>query len=99
MTAQLREMLEERLCAIREECGYGLEIIMENLCASDATSARGIAEIAKKYRVLFIEEATANFNPELYGVSAQSTLFPSPPASGSIQDGNFTSSCGTTLCP
>lgn len=76
LTAQLREMLEERLCAIQEECGYGLEIIMENLCASDATSARGIAEIAKKYRVLFIEEATANFNPELYRVIAQSTFIP-----------------------
>lgn len=37
---------------------------------------RGIAEIAKKYRVLFIEEATANFNPELYRVIAQSTFIP-----------------------
>ena len=53
-----------------------MEIINKNLCASDATSARGIAEIAKKYRVLFIEEATANFNPELYRVIAQSTFIP-----------------------
>nr|WP_326215818.1 mandelate racemase/muconate lactonizing enzyme family protein [uncultured Oscillibacter sp.] len=67
LTRPIIELLEARLAAIRKACGNQLEIILENLCYSDVTSAIQIDRIADRYHVLMIEEATSNFNPDLYG--------------------------------
>ncbi len=76
LTAYMRSMLESRLAAIRAACGNEIEIIMEDLCASDVTAAKGITKIAEKYDVLFVEEPTGNFNPELYRSIAEKSNVP-----------------------
>lgn len=66
----LYTLVEERLAAIREACGETLDIIAELFCLTDVTSAAGLDEIFNKYNVLFAEEATTTFNPELFRVLA-----------------------------
>lgn len=63
-------LVEERLAAIREACGEDLSIIAELFCLTDVTSAANLDGILRKYNVLFAEEATATFNPELFRVLA-----------------------------
>ena len=69
-------LLEERLAAIREECGEDLGIIAEFLCQTDVTSVGCLDDILRKYNVLFTEEATATFNPELFGTLSRTTKTP-----------------------
>lgn len=76
LTQQILELIESRLRAVRQRCGNRLEIILENLCYSDVTSALQIDKIAQKYRVLMIEEPTSNFNPDLYGQIARKCTTP-----------------------
>lgn len=76
ITAPLRELLRGRLGAIRQRCGDRLEIILENLCYSDVTSAVQIAQIAEEFGVLMIEEPTSNFNPTLYRQIAEKSAVP-----------------------
>lgn len=63
-------LVEERLEAIRSECGEELDIIVENFCQTDLTSAAGLDDIMRRYGVLFVEEPLATFKPELFGVLA-----------------------------
>ncbi len=63
-------LVEERLEAIRSECGPELGIIVENFCQTDITSAANLDEIMRKYGVLFVEEPLATFKPELFHVLA-----------------------------
>ena len=76
LTKPILDLAEGRLAAIRERCGDQLGIILENLCYTDVTSAVQIDRLAQKYGVLMIEEATSNFNPDLYGQIARKTGTP-----------------------
>lgn len=69
-------MVEDRLSAIREACGWDMGIIMENICATDVTAAIQIAKLAEKYDVLFLEEPVFNFNNELMSVVANKIQVP-----------------------
>ena len=50
------DLVESRLAAIRRECGDDLDIIVENHCRTDLTSAIQIGQLCDKYRVFFYEE-------------------------------------------
>ncbi len=63
-------LVEERLAAIRESCGEGLDIIAELFCLTDLASAACLDGILRKYRVIFAEEPITTFNPELFRVLA-----------------------------
>lgn len=76
LTHDMKAMITRRLEAIRNSVGDELEIILEDLCATDLTSAIQIAEIAKTYDCLFLEEALTNFNPEMYPVLNQKAAIP-----------------------
>lgn len=51
------KLVEDRLSAIRKECGPELEIIVENHNRTDLSSAIKIGELCDKYNVFFYEEA------------------------------------------
>lgn len=50
------KLIEDRLKAVREQCGPELDIIMENHCRTDLNSAIKIGELCDKYNVYFYEE-------------------------------------------
>jgi len=49
-------LIEERLSAIRKECGMDLDIIIENHSFPDAQGAIQIGQMAEKYRIMYFEE-------------------------------------------
>ncbi len=49
-------MIEDRLAAIREKCGWDLDIIIENHSFLDAQGAVQVGQMAEKYRILYFEE-------------------------------------------
>lgn len=49
-------MIEDRLKAIREKCGWDLDIIIENHSFLDAQGAVQVGQMAEKYRILYFEE-------------------------------------------
>lgn len=49
-------MIDERLAAIRKECGPDLDIIIENHSFLDAQGAVQIGQMAEKYRIMYFEE-------------------------------------------
>lgn len=50
------KMFEDRISAVREAVGPSVDIIWENHSTHDITAILQLAEIAKKYRILFCEE-------------------------------------------
>ena len=50
------KMIEDRIKAIREQCGVDLDIIVENHCRTDLNSAIKIGKLCDKYNVYFYEE-------------------------------------------
>ena len=50
------KMMEDRIRAIREQCGDELDIIVENHCRTDLSSAIKVGEICDKYNIYFYEE-------------------------------------------
>lgn len=61
-------MVDERLAAIRQECGDELDIIVENHCRTDTYSAIAIGELCDKYKIYAYEEPTSPMLPELHKV-------------------------------
>jgi L-alanine-DL-glutamate epimerase-like enolase superfamily enzyme len=53
------DLLEERICAVREAVGPNVDIIIENHSMPDAQSAVQIGQMAEKYRIFYFEEATS----------------------------------------
>lgn len=49
-------MIEDRLKAIREKCGWDLDIIIENHSFLDAQGAVQVGQMAEQYRILYFEE-------------------------------------------
>ena len=76
LTHDILAMADVRLAAVRARCGDDFGIILENLCGTDVTAAVQLEHVARKYGVLMIEEATSNFNPELYAEIARRTETP-----------------------
>lgn len=61
LSACYMDLLEERIAAVREAVGPGIDIIMENHANMDAVSAVQVATMAEKYGIFFFEEpATPN---------------------------------------
>ncbi len=73
---EVKNLMEERLEAIRDSCGWDVDLILENLCITDLTSAAQLAGIAEKYGVLFLEEPVSSFNPDLYRTLSQRVNIP-----------------------
>ena len=69
-------LVDERLSAIREQCGDDLSIIMELFCATDVTSTVQLDQLMCKHHVLFAEEATTTFTPHLFKVICDRTRTP-----------------------
>ncbi|WP_195283236.1 mandelate racemase/muconate lactonizing enzyme family protein [Harryflintia acetispora] len=57
------KLAEERLCAIRERCGEGMEILIENLCRLDICGSLEMDRLARKYDCLLMEECLDPFRP------------------------------------
>ena len=57
------KMVEERIAAIREECG-DVDIIMENHGRTDVTSAIKLGELCDKYNFYALEEPATPLRPE-----------------------------------
>ena len=62
----LVNMIEERLEGIRDACGYKFDLIVENHCRTDASSAVAIGELCDRYKVFAYEEVTGMLNPEVH---------------------------------
>lgn len=60
----LVDMVEERMEYIRRECG-NIDVITENHCRTDLTSAIRIGELCDKYNVYAYEEAVTPLNPDM----------------------------------
>lgn len=59
------QLIEERISAIRSACGNALDIIVENHCRTDLSSAIQIGKICEKYNVFFYEEAVGPMKPSI----------------------------------
>lgn len=60
----LVDMVEERMEYICRECG-NIDVITENHCRTDLTSAIRIGELCDKYNVYAYEEAVTPLNPDM----------------------------------
>ena len=69
-------MVDERMGAIRNSCGYNFDIIVENHCRTDAWGAIAIGELCDKYRCFAYEEVTTMLNPELHRVVREKVRTP-----------------------
>jgi len=61
---ELYEIIEERMAAIREACG-NVDLIVENHCQTDLTSAIRIGELCDKYNAFAYEEVVTPLNPDM----------------------------------
>jgi L-alanine-DL-glutamate epimerase-like enolase superfamily enzyme len=59
-------MIESRMEAIRRECGYDFDLIVENHCRTDAVSAVIVGELCDKYKAFAYEEPTTPLNPDMH---------------------------------
>ncbi len=50
------DRIERNIKAVRDEVGYGVDIIMENHSRTDALGALQLAQLAEKYRMMAFEE-------------------------------------------
>jgi L-alanine-DL-glutamate epimerase-like enolase superfamily enzyme len=69
-------LAEERLKATREAIGPDVDIILESHSLTDGVSCIQIANMAEKYGIFLIEEATAPLNPEVMRRIAAGTSIP-----------------------
>lgn len=69
-------MVRERLAAVRDEIGYGIDLIMENHCNSDLVSAVQLAELCEEYHIMFLEEAVTPLNQKLSARLREKTKIP-----------------------
>ncbi len=63
-----REMMhtaEERLAVTREIVGPDVDIIVENHAMTDAATAIQFGQVARKYDIMFMEEAATPLNPQV----------------------------------
>jgi galactonate dehydratase len=65
-TRSFMNMVESRIKAVREECGYDFDLIVENHCRTDAISAVMIGELCDKYKAFALEEPTTPLNPDMH---------------------------------
>ena len=65
LSHDLYALAEERIAAIRQECGH-LDIIMENHGRSDSISAVKLGELCDKYDLYCLEEPTTVLNTEFH---------------------------------
>jgi galactonate dehydratase len=70
------DMVEERMAAIRDECGYDLDIIVENHSRTDAYSALAIGELCDKYKMYAYEEPTSLLNPDMHNLVREKVRTP-----------------------
>lgn len=68
LTKQSLDLVEDRLRIIRERCGDDLDIIVENHCRTDLTSAIQIGELCDKYRCFAYEEAVDVMNVDQFKI-------------------------------
>ena len=59
-------MVEERMAAIREHCGYDFDIIVENHARTNYPGALQIGELCDKYRIFALEEPVGALNPQMH---------------------------------
>ena len=62
------DMIDERMGAIRDNCGWNFDIIVENHCRTDAISGTMIGELCDKYKVMAYEEPAMPLNPDMHKV-------------------------------
>ena len=58
------DMVEERMAAIREACGYKLDILVENHGRTNTVSAVRMGELVDKYRCYCYEEPCTLLNTD-----------------------------------
>ena len=68
---EIYSLVEERLKAIRAECGENLGIIFENFCSMNIASALKMDELTHKYNVLFCEETLLPMKRDLFAPLAK----------------------------
>lgn len=69
------DMIEERLVAIREQCG-NIDIIVENHCRTDINAALRIGELCDKYEIYAYEESVTPLNIGLHKTLRQKLRTP-----------------------
>lgn len=65
LDADFLSMVEERMEHIRSECG-DIDIIVENHCRTDLTSAIAIGALCDKYNMYAYEEPVTPLNPDMH---------------------------------
>ena len=70
------KMAEARLAATREAIGPDADIILENHSLTDGVSSIQLSNMAEKYGIFFVEEATAPLNPQVMRRIADRTNIP-----------------------
>lgn len=68
------DLLEERLQAIREEVGGGVELMLENHGDHDVTASLNMAQIAQRYGVSVVEEPTTPWAENTKTISRHTDL-------------------------
>lgn len=58
LSLEAKRVIEKRIRAVREAVGPDVDILLENHARTDAVSAVDLAELAKPYGILFMEEPT-----------------------------------------
>ena len=65
-TRKFIDMVEARMKAVRDNCGWDFDMIVENHCRTDAISAVIIGELCDKYKAMALEEPTIPMNPMMH---------------------------------
>jgi galactonate dehydratase len=65
LSRDLMKLAEERLAATREAIGPEVDIILESHATTDANTTIQLAEMARKYDIMLLEEATSPLNPQV----------------------------------
>ena len=68
LTRPFYNMVEERMKAIRDHCGWDFDIIVENHCRTDAISGVMIGELCDQYKAMAYEEPAVPLNPDMHKV-------------------------------
>ena len=58
LSIETKHIIEKRIQAVREAVGPEVDILLENHARTDRVSAADLAEVAKPYGILFMEEPT-----------------------------------------
>ena len=65
LSRDIMHVAEERLAIARETVGPEADIILENHAMTDAATAVQFGQMARKYDIMFMEEATTPLNPQV----------------------------------